>query len=297
LIACVLALLKGLIRAGCGLSLQQKRAREPRKASHRALRDCPKRAAAAWMQATRSATPNTPVTQPTSEPARPPIRFRGRSFMATVLAPVPPVADWLGDLDALNRRAPNFFAGRPVILDLAGLRLGREDLDGLLAELAARNIAILGIEGAPPSILGAGLPPALSGGRPAGEVATPGEAAPAEPPAKEMARSLILDTPVRSGQTVLHLEGDVTVLGAVASGAEVIAGGSIHVYGALRGRAIAGAAGNPAARIWCRRFEPELVAIDGLYRAADDLDPAFRGQAVEVRLLEDAIKLNLFERG
>lgn len=254
------------------------------------------------MQANRSATSIMPVTQPTSEPARPPIRFRGRSFMATVLAPIPPVADWFGDLDALNRRAPNFFAGRPVILDLSGLRLNREDLDGLLAELAARNIAVLGIEGAAPSLLDSGTPPALSGGRPAGEIATPDEfaadaPAPAEPQAKEMARSLILDAPVRSGQTVLHLEGDVTVLGAVASGAEVIAGGSIHVYGALRGRAIAGAAGNPTARIWCRRFEPELVAIDGLYRAADDLDPAFRGQAVEVRLLEDAIKLNLFERG
>jgi septum site-determining protein MinC len=222
--------------------------------------------------------------------------------MATVLAPVPPVDEWFGDLDALNRRAPNFFAGRPVILDLAGLRLAREDLDGLLAELAARNIAVLGIEGAAPSLLDSGTPPALSGGRPAGEIATPDEStagatAPAEPQPRESARSLILDAPVRSGQTVLHLEGDVTVLGAVASGAEVIAGGSIHVYGALRGRAIAGAAGNPTARIWCRRFEPELVAIDGLYRAADDLDPAFRGQAVEVRLLEDAIKLSLFERG
>ncbi|MET3412644.1 septum site-determining protein MinC [Methylobacterium sp. 1030] len=242
------------------------------------------------------------MTQPTSEPARPPIRFRGRSFMATVLAPIPPVADWFGDLDALNRRAPNFFAGRPVILDLSGLQLNREDLDGLLAELAARNIPILGIEGAAPSLLDSATPPALSGGRPAGEVAAPDESAadapaPAEPQARETVRSLILDAPVRSGQTVLHLEGDVTVLGAVASGAEVIAGGSIHVYGALRGRAIAGAAGNPTARIWCRRFEPELVAIDGLYRAADDLDPAFRGQAVEVRLLEDAIKLNLFERG
>ncbi|MGU3665483.1 septum site-determining protein MinC [Methylobacterium sp. A49B] len=249
------------------------------------------------MVAIISATSNTPVTQPTSEPVRPPIRFRGRSFMATVLAPVPPVADWLGDLDALNRRAPNFFAGRPVILDLAGLRLGREDLDGLLVELTARNIAILGIEGAPPALLGDGLPPALSGGRPAGEVAVSGEPAPAEPQPKEAVRSLILDAPVRSGQTVLHLEGDVTVLGAVASGAEVIAGGSIHVYGALRGRAIAGAAGNPAARIWCRKFEPELVAIDGLYRAADDLDPSFRGQATEVRLTDDAIKLTLFDRG
>lgn len=110
-------------------------------------------------------------------------------------------------------------------------------------------------------------------------------------------RSLILDSPVRSGQTILHLEGDVTVLGAVASGSEVIAGGSIHVYGPLRGRAVAGASGNPAARIWCRRFEPELVAIDGLYKAADDLDPAFRGQPVEVRLVDDSLRLTSFDQG
>ncbi|MDP4022674.1 septum site-determining protein MinC [Methylobacterium sp. NEAU 140] len=217
--------------------------------------------------------------------------------MATVLAPVPPVAEWLGDLDALGRRAPAFFSGRPVILDLTGLSVTREDLDGLLAELAARAITVLGIEGAPPAILAPGLPPALSGGRPAGEIATPGEAEPEPLPKEAPTRSLILDAPVRSGQTILHLEGDVTVLGAVASGSEVIAGGSIHVYGTLRGRAVAGAAGNPAARIWCRRFEPELVAIDGLYRAADDLDPAFRGQAVEVRLVEDAIRLALFDQG
>ncbi|WP_238184237.1 septum site-determining protein MinC [Methylobacterium trifolii] len=216
--------------------------------------------------------------------------------MATVLAPLPPVADWLADLDALGRRAPAFFAGRPVILDLSGLSLVRQDLVDLVADLAARDIAILGIEGAPPAILAPGLPPPLSGGRPAGEVETPGEPAPQTPP-PAAARSLILDAPVRSGQAVLHLDGDVTVMGAVASGAEVIAGGSIHVYGPLRGRAVAGAAGNPQARIWCRKFEPELVAIDGLYRTADDLDPAFRGQAVEVRLVEDAIRLVALERG
>ncbi|MER2267604.1 septum site-determining protein MinC, partial [Methylobacterium oxalidis] len=117
----------------------------------------------------------------------------------------------------------------------------------------------------------------------------PAPPAPEAPPAP--ARSLILDTPVRSGQAILHLEGDITVMGSVASGAEVIAGGSIHVYGTLRGRAIAGAAGNPQARIYCRRFEPELIAIDGLYRTADDLGPTLRGQAIEARLVEDAIKV------
>ncbi|WP_375463509.1 septum site-determining protein MinC [uncultured Methylobacterium sp.] len=214
--------------------------------------------------------------------------------MATVLAPLPPVADWFADLDALRRRAPAFFAGRPVILDLTGLRLDRDDLTGLVADLAARDIAIFGIEGAPLDLLGPGLPPALSGGRPAGEIAMPD--APPAAAASTSAASLILDAPVRSGQAILHLDGDVTVMGAVASGAEVIAGGSIHVYGPLRGRAIAGAAGNPNARIWCRRFEPELIAIDGLYKAADDLDAGFTGCAVEVRLVADAIRLAMLVR-
>ncbi|GJE30825.1 Septum site-determining protein MinC [Methylobacterium oxalidis] len=211
-----------------------------------------------------------------------------------VLAPTQPVADWLSDLDALARRSPAFFSGRPVILDVSGLGLDRAALAGLVADLAARDIAILGVEGAGPGILGEGLPPPLSGGRPAADIAAPDPAAPAPPPPEAPpapARSLILDTPVRSGQAILHLEGDITVMGSVASGAEVIAGGSIHVYGTLRGRAIAGAAGNPQARIYCRRFEPELIAIDGLYRTADDLGPTLRGQAIEARLVEDAIKV------
>ncbi|TXM87793.1 septum formation inhibitor MinC, partial [Methylobacterium sp. WL116] len=98
----------------------------------------------------------TPVTQPKPDAPRPPIRFRGRSFMATVLAPLPPIEDWLADLDALRQRAPAFFAGRPVILDLTGLTLDRDDLTGLVAELSARAIAIYGIEGAAPALLGPG---------------------------------------------------------------------------------------------------------------------------------------------
>lgn len=84
-------------------------------------------------------------------------------------------------------------------------------------------------------------------------------------------------------------------MGSVASGAEVIAGGSIHIYGALRGRAIAGASGNPDARITCRKFEPELLAIDGLYRTADDLGPDRRGQPAQIRLEGDAIKVAALE--
>ncbi|GJD51661.1 Septum site-determining protein MinC [Methylobacterium crusticola] len=226
--------------------------------------------------------------------SRPPIRFRGRSFLAVVLAPEAPVDDWLADLDGLARRSPAFFAGRAVILDVGALAPSREALTGLVAALLERDIPIMGIEGAGGAALGPGMPPVLNGGRPSGEIPTPGAPAAAAPaPVPDRApsvHSLMLESPVRSGQAILFPEGDVTVMGSVASGAEIIAGGSIHVYGALRGRAIAGAAGTPGARIFCRKFEPELLAIDGLYRIADDIDPALRGRAVQVWLDGDAMR-------
>ncbi|SFK77356.1 septum site-determining protein MinC [Methylorubrum salsuginis] len=235
--------------------------------------------------------------------ARPPIRFRGRSFLAMVLAPVPPVDQWLAELDALKQRAPAFFSVRAIILDVTGLSFDRSDLLDLCAELNKRSITILGIEGIGPTSLGPGFPPPLVGGKPIDDfsapepgaetpAATPSATAPSQaaaPPAPPRPRSFVLDAPVRSGQVIQHLDGDVTVMGSVASGAEVIAGGSIHIYGALRGRAIAGAVGDANARILCRKFEPELIAIDGLYKTADDLGATGRGQAVQARLDGDAI--------
>ena len=94
---------------------------------------------------------------------------------------------------------------------------------------------------------------------------------------------------MRSGQSVIFPEGDVTIVGSVASGAEVIAGGSVHIYGALRGRAMAGSIGNASARIFCRKLEAELVAIDGIYKMAEDMAPNLRGQAVQLWLEDDAI--------
>jgi septum site-determining protein MinC len=99
----------------------------------------------------------------------------------------------------------------------------------------------------------------------------------------------VLQEPVRSGQSIVFPRGDVTVLGSVSSGAEVMAGGSIHIYGALRGRAIAGMLGNPGARIFCRRMEAELLAIDGLYRTAEDMDETLRGRPVQAWLDRDSI--------
>jgi septum site-determining protein MinC len=93
---------------------------------------------------------------------------------------------------------------------------------------------------------------------------------------------LFIDESVRSGQVIEFPDGDVTVIGSVGSGAEIIAGGSIHIYGTLRGRALAGTKGDATARIFCRRFQAELLAIDGRYRVADNAE--LRGRAVQARL-------------
>ncbi|BDL38535.1 hypothetical protein MSPGM_11250 [Methylorubrum sp. GM97] len=109
---------------------------------------------------------------------RPPIRFRGRSFLAMVLAPVPPIDQWLAELDALKRRAPAFFSVRAIILDVTGLRFERSDLAHLCEELNQRSITILGIEGIGPTSLGPGFPPPLVGGKPVEDIAPPNPAPP-----------------------------------------------------------------------------------------------------------------------
>ena len=144
----------------------------------------------------------------------------------------------------------------------------------------------MGIEGVDADKLGPGLPPLLKGGRAATVEAVDSTAAskPAAAPQRKEPSSLLLEAPVRSGQSVFFPDGDVTVLGSVGSGAEVIAGGSIHIYGTLRGRAMAGMSGNRQARIFCSKIEAELLAIDGFYRTAEDLDAALQGRVVQAWL-------------
>jgi septum site-determining protein MinC len=193
--------------------------------------------------------------------------------MAFVLSPEPPIADWLANLENSLRGSAGFFLGRPAVLDLAGVSLSESAIAHLVSQIEALSIRIMGIEGA--ADLGAGLPPVLKGGRAATLEAVNSASAKsaAAQQAKQEPASLLVESPVRSGQSIFFPNGDVTVLGSVASGAEVVAGGSIHVYGTLRGRAMAGASGNNRrARIFCSRIEAELLAIDGFYRTTDDLD-------------------------
>jgi septum site-determining protein MinC len=234
------------------------------------------------------------------------IRLKGRSFLALVLTPELPFENWLARLDDLAARSAGFFLRRPIVLDVQNLDVDRTQLRRMIEELATRNVRIMGLEGARASMLAADLPPALTDGRAASDLeppepspagaepqshqsATPSERGTSPTPFATAMPSLTVTEPVRSGQSLVFPDGDVTVVGSVASGAEIIAGGSIHVYGTLRGRALAGTMGNASARIFCRKLEAELIAIDGFYKTAEDMEPALRGQAVQIWLEGEAI--------
>lgn len=232
--------------------------------------------------------------------------------MALVLAPEVPLAAWLGALDAQMERSPNFFDARPVVLDLGALPREQSGVAEFMQMVEQRGIRIIGTEGAHPS-----WPGIEAWGRPLPSNAKPGR--PIEPPEATAGNSgsaagaalqvplsdtaagtadgnaLVIDQPVRSGQSVVFERGDITVLGSVASGAEVMAGGSVHVYGTLRGRAIAGLGGNPTARIFCSKLQAELLAIDGVYQTADDMPNAVLGKPVQVWLDGELMKITVLD--
>ncbi|BCH01122.1 septum formation inhibitor MinC [Mesorhizobium loti] len=257
------------------------------------------------------------------------IRFRARSFVAFTLTPEAPMVEWLQGLDHWIGNSPGYFAGRPVLLDLNTLKPQTSEIAALVAELGTRGIRIYAIE-LEGAALGPDLPPLLVGakeattegllpGRKGGQEASgkEGKAAEGRAPdhrvdaggvAKRKAGAskteesvpqvshydsgtLMIKTPIRSGQAIMHAHGDVIVLGSVASGSEIVAAGSIHVYGTLRGRASAGALGNTAARIFCRRNEAELLSVDGWYITAEEMEGVSRGKPVQAFLDGDGLRV------
>jgi septum site-determining protein MinC len=231
----------------------------------------------------------------TPQVARQQVRMRGRSYVAFVFSPVVPVVSWLAEIDATLAKSPGFFTGKPIVLDLSAVDLSQAAIAHLVGSLGERNIRILGIEGVDESKLAANMPPLLTGGRACAithvEPKTPQVQEKNKDKDKSKLPSLLLESPVRSGQSIVFAEGDVTVLGSVGSGAEVVAGGSIHVYGTLRGRAMAGINGNSAARIFCQRIEAELLAIDGYYQTAEEISDSLRNRPAQAWLEGEMLRI------
>ncbi len=204
------------------------------------------------------------------------------------------------ELAAKLESAPQLFARTPVVLDLShlpalpnaehvrdlfmrirdagmlpvGLSYGTTENEALARELGQPLFAKFR------TAFERGGDPAVQAPAPAEPVSAPTPA----PPSRDTRATLHQDTPVRSGQQVYARGGDLVLTRMVANGAEVIADGSIHIYGALRGRALAGAQGDEGARIYCQEFHAELVSIAGHYRVFEDLPAELRGNPVQAWL-------------
>lgn len=218
-------------------------------------------------------------------------------------------------------RAPKLFGRAAVILDFGGLSqipdvaTAKALLDGLRSagvlpvalaygttetELLSQQLGLPllakfraqyeraeldAVPAAPPPPTPAPAPEPARRARAATPAAVPAAPAKAPQPGRMQTSN------VRSGQQLYAENCDLTVMATVGAGAEVIADGSIHIYGTLRGRALAGAQGNTTARIFCREFHAELVAIAGHYKVLDDVPDTLRGKAVQVWLEQDQIKI------
>jgi septum site-determining protein MinC len=182
------------------------------------------------------------------------------------------------DLDALEKqlaeaisRAPNFFIGSPVLIDLEKMQTFDElDLAKIKQILIASGLAPIGVRGGSEeqntAAATAGLPLVNIGKATFNDSSKKKTEAPVVSPTTK-----IITTPIRSGMQVYAKGTDLIVVADVSSGAELLADGHIHVYGALRGRALAGVQGNKEARVFCRKLEAELVSIAGFYLTKEDI--------------------------
>lgn len=213
------------------------------------------------------------------------------------------------------QRAPNLFERAAVVIDFGGLAhtpdaaTARSLIDGLRAAGVLPVALAYGTSEIEQLSIQLGLPllakfraqyERVDGAAPAAATPAP-PPAPArrepEPPrapapaATQSQPGLIQVAPVRSGQQIYADHRDLTVLTTVGAGAEVIADGSVHIYGALRGRALAGAQGNTQARIFCREFHAELVAVAGHYKVLEDIPRDLIGKPAQVWLEDDQLRI------
>lgn len=201
-------------------------------------------------------------------------------------------------------QAPGFFRDTPLIVSLEKYQGAAGELDffQIIGICRRHNIHVVGVRGgdedhrrlARHASL-ALLPAAPARERVAADIPEPAADADAAPPPSPVA-ARVISQPVRSGQQVYAPEGDLVILASVQHGAEVLAAGNIHVYGPLRGRALAGVHGLESARIFCQSLEAELVSIAGQYKISEDLQDQHWKLAVQIQLREQVLVTTPLEK-
>lgn len=212
------------------------------------------------------------------------------------------------ELDDKINQAPNFFHYAPIILDLSRFNTQDNDFDlaGVIGTLRTKKLIPIGLRGANKMIKDAAMNAGLAIFPEEKVMAQKKKSSSSVEDHKStettqtipVARtetvhtaSRVITQPVRSGQQIYAQGGDLIVLASVGHGAELLADGNIHVYGPMRGRALAGVMGDKEAMIFCRSLEAELVSIAGQYRLSEDLKETCWKQPACISLQDDRLQI------
>ncbi len=241
-----------------------------------------------------------------------PIDLKGEMNMQNILhIHTTDVRDILHALAARRDEAPQFFLHSPLMLDCKALGDASVGLDfsGLMTGIRALSFVPVGVR----HLVADAVEPAMQGGWAILRNSTDRELSSAsKDPANEHTQSAVEDEkthpsgaiptyttervkvisrPVRSGQQVYAPHGDLVVLSQTGAGSEILAEGSVHVYGSVAGRVLAGVNGDRSARIFCQGLEAELISIAGCYQLLDEMDTPLKGQPAMIYLVGDKLKI------
>ncbi|MBD9642794.1 MULTISPECIES: septum site-determining protein MinC [Pantoea] len=228
-----------------------------------------------------------------------PIEFKGSSFTLSVvhLHHSQPEVIRQALQDKIDQ-APAFLLNAPVVLNVSALT-GDINWKQMQQAVMATGLRIVGVSGCKDEALKkmiarAGLPVLSEGKESRKQAAAPvAEAAPvvAAVVADAASKTRIINTPVRSGQQIYARNADLIVTSSVSAGAELVADGNIHIYGMMRGRALAGVGGQRDSQIFCTNLAAELVSIAGEYWMIDQIPAEFFGKAARLSLIEGALTI------
>ena len=226
------------------------------------------------------------------------IELKGSTFTLSVLHLTDTDPQQIKELlETKVAQAPQFFNFAPLVVNVERLE-STPDFESLKEIIEREDFVLVGITGARDEATKVAAKAAGLAVMTAGKAVVPTQEPAIEPIEREKEEPMLTPTKVhhgnvRSGQQIYAAGGSLVIIGTVGNGAEVIADDSIHIYGSLRGRALAGARGNTQARIYCQELDPELVSIAGTYQLSDALPKEMNSQNVHVHLEQDKL---IFEK-
>ncbi len=217
--------------------------------------------------------------------------FKGSMFTLPVLLLHSVVLEELRvEMESKCAQAPGFFVGAPIVLDLGQLAGDQPDPDfpALIKLMRECGMVPVGVRQANEHQQAAAKQAGFAVMQGGGSLSMKAEE---KVMAVECKAAMLVDKPVRSGQQIYAKGSDLIITAHVSEGAEVIADGNIHVYGALRGRALAGVQGNEHVRIFSQSMEAELVSIAGQYLLLEDQNRNVKSKAAQVLLTDGSLMI------